>query len=107
MEWLLLIVAGLLEIVMAVCLKDSQGFTRLGPSVGMVVAGVASFSLLAMALKTLPVGTAYAVWTGIGAAGTALFGVLVRGEPATALRLGAIALIVVGVIGLRVASEGH
>lgn len=106
MEWLCLIVAGLLEVVMAVCLKDSAGFTRLGPSVGMVLAGVASFALLALALRTLPVGTAYAVWTGIGAAGTALFGLLVRGEPATALRLGALALIVVGVIGLRLASEG-
>lgn len=106
MEWLCLIVAGLLEVVMAVCLKDSAGFTRLAPAVGMVVAGVASFSLLALALKTLPVGTAYAVWTGIGAAGTAAFGVVARGEPVTALRLSAIALIVVGVIGLRVASEG-
>lgn len=106
MEWLYLVVAGLFEVVMAVCLKDSAGFTRPGPAVGMVLAGVASFSLLALALKTLPVGTAYAVWTGIGAAGTALFGVALRGEPATALRLGAIALIIVGVIGLRVASEG-
>jgi quaternary ammonium compound-resistance protein SugE len=90
---------------MAVCLKDSAGFTRLWPSIGMVAAGITSFALLAFSLKTLPVGTAYAVWTGIGAAGTAIFGVVMRGEPATALRLGAIALIVAGVIGLRLAGE--
>lgn len=105
MAWITLFVAGLFEVVMALCLKESQGFTRHAWSAGMVVAGLASFALLAQALKSLPVGTAYAVWTGIGAAGTALVGIALRGEPATLARLGALALIVAGVVGLKLAGE--
>jgi quaternary ammonium compound-resistance protein SugE len=106
MVWLLLIAAGVLETGMAVALKASAGFSRLVPSIVFLVFGGASFGLLSLALRSLPVGTAYAVWTGIGAAGTALVGILFLGEPATALRIGCIALIVLGVVGLRVAA-GH
>jgi quaternary ammonium compound-resistance protein SugE len=106
MVWLLLIAAGVLETGMAVALKASAGFSRLVPSIVFLVFGSASFGLLSLALRSLPVGTAYAVWTGIGAAGTALVGILFLGEPATALRIGCIALIVLGVVGLRVAA-GH
>jgi quaternary ammonium compound-resistance protein SugE len=106
MVWLLLIAAGVLETGMAVALKASAGFSRLVPSIVFLVFGGASFGLLSLALRSLPVGTAYAVWTGIGAAGTALVGILFLGQPATALRIGCIALIVLGVVGLRVAA-GH
>jgi quaternary ammonium compound-resistance protein SugE len=106
MVWLLLIAAGVLETGMAVALKASAGFSRLVPSIVFLVFGGASFGLLSLALRSLPVGTAYAVWTGLGAAGTALVGILFLGQPATALRIGCIALIVLGVVGLRVAA-GH
>lgn len=106
MAWIYLIVAGLLEIAWAVSLKRTEGFTRLGPSlVTLALMGV-SFYLLSLALRTLPTGTGYAVWVGIGAAGTALIGILFLGEPRTALRLASLALIVLGVIGLRLA-EGN
>ncbi len=103
MPWLMLVAAGLLEIVFALALKHSAGFSRLGPSVLFAVAGGASFFLLSTALKSLPVGTAYAVWTGIGAAGTAIVGMAFLGESADALRIGAIALIVAGVVALQAA----
>jgi quaternary ammonium compound-resistance protein SugE len=106
MAWLWLIVAGLLEIVWAVTLKKTEGFTRLGPSLITLAGMIASFYLLSQAMKTLPTGTAYAVWVGIGAAGTALIGILFLDEPRTAFRLISLALIVLGVIGLRVA-EGR
>lgn len=106
MDWIILVVAGLFEIVWAIGLKYSEGFSRPLPSVITVVGMVISVVLLAVALRTLPVGTAYAVWTGIGAAGTAVIGMLVLGEPAEALRLVCIGLIVAGVIGLRLVS-GH
>jgi quaternary ammonium compound-resistance protein SugE len=106
MVWFLLVVAGLLETAMAIALKASGGFSRLAPSALFLVFGGASFWLLSVALRSLPVGTAYAVWTGIGAAGTALAGIVFLGEPATALRLGCIALIIAAVIGLRFAG-GH
>ena len=106
MVWILLVVAGLLETAMAVALKASAGFSRPLPSALFLVFGGASFGLLSVALRSLPVGTAYAVWTGMGAAGTALVGIVYLGEPATALRLACIALIVAGVIGLRFAG-GH
>ena len=106
MAWLLLIAAGLLETGFAVALKYSDGFSRTVPTILFLVFAAASFSLLTTALKTLPVGTAYAVWTGIGAAGTALVGVLALGEPATALRFAAIGLIVAGVVVLQ-AAGGH
>ncbi len=106
MVWVLLVAAGILETAMAVALKASAGFSRLAPSALFLVFGGASFALLSVALRSLPVGTAYAVWTGIGAAGTALVGIVFLGEPATALRLACIALIVAGVVGLRFAG-GH
>ena len=106
MAWVYLVLAGLLEIVFAISLKGSQGFTRLWPSVSFAVAGGLSFFLLTQALRVLPVGTGYAVWTGIGAAGTALVGIVALGEPRDALRLLSIAAIVGGVIGLGLA-EGR
>ncbi|MGH8682314.1 MAG: quaternary ammonium compound efflux SMR transporter SugE [Burkholderiales bacterium] len=101
MDWILLLVAGLLEIGWAVGLKYTAGFTRLWPSVWTAAAMVVSIVLLALALKTIPVGTGYAVWTGIGAAGTAILGIILFAEPATAARLGCIALIVAGIVGLK------
>ena len=106
MAWALLIFAGLLETGFAVMLKLSHGFTRVLPTVLFCVFGLASFGLLNVALRDLPVGTAYAVWTGIGAAGTAIVGMSALGEPADALRITAISLIVIGAIGLQ-AIESH
>jgi len=101
MTWILLFVAGLFEIGFALGLKYSEGFSRLLPTLGMVGAGGLSFYLLSTAMKTLPAGTAYAVWTGIGAAGTAVVGILLLGESSSPLRVASLALIVAGVIGLR------
>ena len=103
MTWILLLVAGILEIGFALGLKYSEGFSRLWPTLGMVLAGGLSFYLLSTAMKSLPAGTAYAVWTGIGAAGTAAVGILLLGESASPLRVASLALIVAGVIGLRLA----
>jgi len=99
--WIQLIVAGLLEVVWATSLKASQGWTRPIPSVITVVAMIGSFWLLAAAMRVLPLGTAYATWVGIGAIGAALFGIVMFGEPATLARIGCIALIVLGVLGLK------
>ena len=96
--------AGLLEIGWAIGLKYTHGFTRLWPSVGTVLAMVASLGLLGIALRTLPVGTAYAIWTGVGAVGTAILGIVLFREPATAMRLACIALIVAGIVGLKLAT---
>jgi quaternary ammonium compound-resistance protein SugE len=104
MAWIVLLVAGLLELVWAVALKESREFTRLWPSVVTVIAMAASLWLLAIALRSLPLGTAYAVWTGVGAAGTAAVGMLVLGEPATALRIAGIVLIVGGIALLKLAA---
>lgn len=104
MAWLLLIVAAAFEVAWAIGLKYSEGFTRLWPSVATGVALVASMALLATAARTLPIGTAYAVWTGLGAAVTAALGIVLFAEPATPGRLACIALILVGVIGLKLAS---
>ena len=104
MPWLILFVAGLFEVGWAIGLKYTQGFTRLWPSVFTVLAMAVSLFLLAQALRTLPIGTAYAVWTGIGAVGTAVLGIVLFSEPATAMRLGCIALIVTGIAGLKFAS---
>ena len=104
MAWFLLCVAGVFETVWAVGLKYSDGFSRLVPSVLTVGAMAASMVLLSIALKSLPVGTAYAVWTGIGAAGTAVLGMYLFQEPATVLRLASIALIIAGIAGLKLAS---
>jgi quaternary ammonium compound-resistance protein SugE len=103
MAWTLLIIAGLLEIGWAVGLKYTHGFSRLWPSVMTIGAMIGSFSLLSQALKTIPVGTGYAVWTGIGAAGTALIGMAFLGESREVLRIVCIVLIVAGVVGLRFA----
>ena len=101
MSWILLLIAGLLEVAWAAGLKTSEGFTRLWPSVFTVVTALGSFVLLAMAMRQLPLGTAYAVWTGIGTVGTAVAGMVLLGEPAGALRLMCIALIVAGILGLK------
>lgn len=101
MAWIVLTLAGLLEIGWAVGLKHSEGFTRLWPSVLTVAAMVASVVLLGVALKSLPLGTAYAVWTGIGTVGTAILGMALFGEPAGAARLLCIAAIVGGIVGLK------
>jgi quaternary ammonium compound-resistance protein SugE len=102
--WTLLIVAGLLEIVWAVGLKYTEGFTRALPSAITVIAMVLSIVLLARALRTIPVGTGYAVWTGIGAVGTALVGILVLGEPKDSGRLLSLIAIIGGIVGLKLAS---
>jgi quaternary ammonium compound-resistance protein SugE len=104
MSWLLLVVAGLFEIGWAIGLKYTEGFTRLWPSLWTIAAMVISLALLGIALKTIPVGTGYAVWTGVGAAGTAILGIILFAEPATALRLGCIGLIVAGIVGLKLVS---
>lgn len=101
MPWLMLLVAGLFEVGWAIGLKYTEGFTRFWPSVGTLVAMVASVGLLGLALRTLPVGTAYAVWTGIGAVGTVVFGIVLLGEPATVARLACVGLIVAGIVGLK------
>jgi len=105
MAWVILFVAGLLEIGWAVGLKYTEGFTRLWPTVATAVALVASMTLLGMAVRTLPLGSAYAVWTGIGSVGTAVLGIVLFREPASALRIMCIGLIVVGIVGLKVASS--
>lgn len=101
MAWLLLVSAGLVEIVMAAALKASDGWSRPGPGIVGVLAALLSIVLLTQAIKSLPTGTAYAVWTGIGAVGVALLGVLVHGDSASPARLGCMALIVAGIAGLR------
>ena len=103
MAWIALFVAGLLEIGWAVGLKYTEGFTRLWPTVATVVALIGSMALLGVALRTLPLGTAYAVWTGIGTVGTALLGIALFREPASVLRLVCIGLIVAGIVGLKLA----
>jgi len=101
MSWLILFVAGLFEIVWAIGLKYTDGFTRLVPSVITLLAAAISFGLLGLAMKTLPVGTAYSVWVGIGAAGTVIMGIVLFNEPVNALRIGSVVLIVLGVLGLK------
>ena len=101
MAWTLVILAGILEVAFALCLKHSNGFTRLWPSIGVCVFGGGSFAMLTIALKTLAVGTAYAVWTGLGAAGTVLVGMIFLSEPVTAGRIVAVVLVLSGIIGLR------
>ena len=101
MAWIYLVIAGLFEIGWAIGLKYTEGFSRLWPSVGTIVSMIISLGLLGLALKTLPVGTAYAVWTGIGAVGTAALGIYLFDEPATALRLASIGLILAGIVGLK------
>ena len=101
LSWIILFIAGLFEIVWAIGLKYTEGFTRLWPTVGTVLAMILSIALLGLAMKTLPVGTAYAVWTGVGAVGTVVLGIILLGEPATAGRLISLGLIVAGIVGLK------
>ncbi|MGW0732965.1 DMT family transporter [Streptomyces sp. NPDC002851] len=107
MAWLLIIVAGLLETGFAVSLKFSHGFTRLWPTVSFCVFALGSFGLLTLALKRLEVGPAYAVWTGIGAAGTAIYGMVFLGDMVSTLKLVSISLVIVGVIGLQLSGAAH
>lgn len=104
MHWTYLFVAGLFEIGWAIGLKYTQGFTRPLPTVLTVASMVVSLWMLGLALKALPVGTAYAVWTGIGTVGTAILGIALLGEPATLMRLACIGLIVAGIVGLKLAA---
>ena len=104
MAWLLLVLAGLFEVGWAIGLKYTDGFTRLWPTVGTVAAMFISLGLLGLAMKTLPVGTAYAVWVGVGAVGTAILGIVLFAEPANAGRLVSLGLIVAGIVGLKLAS---
>lgn len=107
MAWTYLIIAGILEIAWAVGLKHTEGFSRLWPTVATLTMMILSFGLLAAALKSIPVGTGYAVWTGIGAAGTAIFGMMFLGESRDLLRMGCLALIIIGVVGLKVVSSSE
>ncbi|MGJ0515129.1 MAG: DMT family transporter [Methylomicrobium sp.] len=106
MAWILLFSAGIAEIVFALSLKFNEGFTKLWPSVVTCVAGLLSFYLLMLAIKTLPLGTAYAVWTGMGAIGVAILGILLFKESADACRLMSISLVIIGIIGLKL-TESH
>jgi len=104
MAWLLLVLAGILEVGWAIGLKYTEGFTRPWPTFGTGAAMLASIVLLGIAMKTLPVGTAYAVWVGVGAVGTVILGIVLLGEPANALRLASVGLIVAGIVGLKLAT---
>jgi len=104
MAWIVLIVAGLFEVGWAIGLKYTEGFTRLWPTVGTVAAMYISLALLGVAMKSLPVGTSYAVWVGVGAVGTAILGIVLLGESANAGRLFSLALIVAGIVGLKLAT---
>jgi quaternary ammonium compound-resistance protein SugE len=104
MAWLLLIIAGLCEIVWAIGLKYAEGFTRFWPSVATVSAMLVSIVLLGLAMKSLPVGTSYAVWVGVGATGTAILGIFLFGESASPGRLASLGLIVAGIVGLKLAT---
>ncbi|MGN7913130.1 quaternary ammonium compound efflux SMR transporter SugE [Enterobacter sp. 22466] len=105
MSWIILFIAGLLEVVWAIGLKYTHGFTRLTPSVITVTAMIVSIVLLSWAMRSLPVGTAYAVWTGIGAVGAAITGILLLGESASLARIASLALIVCGIIGLKLSTH--
>ena len=107
MAWFYLLIAGVMEVGWAAGLKYTEGFTRLGPSVLTLAAMAVSFGFLSLALKTIPLGTGYAVWTGIGAVGTAIFGIVVLGEPRTAARIGCLLLIVAGIVGLKLVTPAE
>ena len=104
MAWVVLVIAGLFEVGWAIGLKYTDGFTRLWPTVGTVTAMVVSVGLLGLAMKSLPVGTAYAVWVGVGAVGTAVLGIVLFGEVVNAGRVASLALIVAGIVGLKLAT---
>jgi len=103
MSWVILIIAGFFEIAWAISLKFTNGFTRLWPTVGTISGLLISVGLLGVAAKSLPISTAYAVWTGIGAVGAVLCGIAFLGEPATPMRLACVGLIIIGIIGLKIA----
>ena len=105
MSWIILVIAGLLEVVWAIGLKYTHGFTRLTPSVITLTAMIVSIVLLSWAMRSLPVGTAYAVWTGLGAVGAAITGILLLGESASLARIASLALIVAGIIGLKLSTH--
>ncbi|MFI9581456.1 DMT family transporter [Streptomyces sp. NPDC052236] len=107
MAWLLVVVAGFLETGFAVCLKLSHGFTRLWPTIAFASFALGSFGLLTLALKKLDVGPAYAVWTGIGAAGTAIYGMVFLDDLVSALKIISITLVIIGVIGLQLSGSSH
>ncbi|GGT02389.1 QacE family quaternary ammonium compound efflux SMR transporter [Planobispora rosea] len=107
MAWLMVVAAGLFEVAMAYSLKLSDGFSQPLPSLGFAVSAVLSFALLALALKSLDVGTAYAVWTGIGAVGTATLGMILLGEDTSPIKIISVVLILAGVVGLNLAGGGH
>jgi quaternary ammonium compound-resistance protein SugE len=104
MAWVILVVAGLFEVAWAIGLKYSDGLTRTWPTIGTVLAMVISLWLLGIAMKSLPVGTAYSVWVGVGAVGTVILGIVLLGEPANAGRLVSVALVIAGIIGLKLAT---
>ncbi|ALN85181.1 small Multidrug Resistance family protein [Lysobacter capsici] len=103
MPWILLVLAGLFEVGWAIGLKYTEGFTKLWPSLGTAAAMIVSLGLLGLAMKSLPVGTAYAIWVGVGAVGTVILGIVLFNEPVNALRIGSIVLIIAGLIGLKLA----
>ena len=104
MPWIILVLAGLFEVGWAIGLKYTEGFTRLWPTVGTIAAMAVSLGLLGVAMKSLPVGTAYAVWVGVGAVGTVILGIVLFDEPSNTLRLASVALIVAGLVGLKLAT---
>jgi quaternary ammonium compound-resistance protein SugE len=104
MNWFILVLAGVFEIGWAIGLKYTEGFTRLWPTIGTILAMIVSLSLLGIAMKNLPVGTAYSVWVGVGSIGTVVLGILLFGEPANAGRLISVALILAGIVGLKLAA---
>ncbi|CAB1250151.1 quaternary ammonium compound efflux SMR transporter SugE [Clostridium sp. WLY-B-L2] len=104
MKWLILFIAGLLEVWWAIALKYSQGFTKLIPSIFTIIGMIGSFYFLSLALKTLPLGTAYAIWTGIGTIGTVIFGIILFREPINIIRIICIGFIIVGILGLKLVS---
>ncbi len=106
MVWLILIIAGLFEVAWAVGLKYTEGFTRLWPTVGTLAAMILSVWLLAIAMKSLPVGTAYSIWVGVGAVGTVILGIFLYDEPANAGRIISVALVIVGIVGLKLTTPG-
>ena len=104
MAWVILVVAGLFEVGWAIGLKYTEGFTRLWPTIWTALAMLVSLSLLGLAMKSLPVGTAYGVWVGVGAVGTVILGIVLFGEPVNAPRLVSVALIIAGIVGLKLAT---
>ena len=104
MAWVILVIAGLFEVGWAIGLKYTEGFTRLWPTVGTVLALIISLWLLGIAMKSLPVGTAYSIWVGVGAVGTVALGIVLLGEPANATRLISVTLIIAGIVGLKLAT---